>query len=54
MLEEIDLTHRCLFAAEGADSIHAGGGGGSEIHSPPGARAPLGHCKYSVNVVHIY
>lgn len=42
-------THQCLFAAEGADSIHAGGGGGSEIHCPPGARAPLGHCKYSVN-----
>lgn len=42
-------THRCLFAAPGADSIHAGGGGGSEIHRPAGARAPLGHCKSSVN-----
>lgn len=38
-----------FFAAEGADSIDAGGGGGSEIHCPPGAGASVGHCEYSVN-----
>lgn len=52
--EKIVLTHQCLFTAEGADSIHAGGGGGSEIHCTPGARAPLGHCKYSVNGAYNY
>ena len=38
-----------FFAAEGADSIDAGGGGGSEIHCPPGAGASMGHCEYSVS-----
>lgn len=42
-------TDCCLFPAQGADPIHAGGGGGSEVHCPPGVGAPLGHCKYSIS-----
>lgn len=42
-------TDRCLFPAQGADPIHAGGGGGSEVYCPPGAGAHLGDCKYSIN-----
>lgn len=36
------------FPAEGADQIHAGGGGGPEVHGSPGPGAPLGYCKCSV------
>lgn len=42
-----------MFAAEGADSIHAGGGGGSEVYCPAGAGAPLGHRESSVYSVHM-
>lgn len=44
-------TDCCLFPAQGADPIHAGGGGGSEVHCPPGAGAHLGHCKYSISAI---
>lgn len=33
------------FPAQGADQIHAGGGGGPEVLGPAGPGAPLGHCK---------